>query len=140
MQAPAPLHCAALYCVPLSLQLVDAQVTLATVPSPGNEHVALLPLLQDPLQVVPKPAQLPPCESSGCPEVSGVQTPRLMPTSHASHLPVHGLSQQYPSGAQLPDVHSGPLAQGVPFGFVPHEPAMQTAGDLQPVDVPVQLG
>lgn len=115
-------------------------MTLATVPSPGNEQDAVLPLLHDPLQLVPKPVQLPPCDSSGCPDVRGVQTPRLMPTSHASHLPVHGLSQQYPSGAQLFEVHSGPFAQGVPFGFVPHEPAMHTAGDLQPVDVPVQLG
>jgi len=126
--------------VPLSLQVVEAHVTLATTPSPGNEQVAVLPLLHEPLQLVPKPAQLPPCDSSGCPEVSGVQTPRLTPMSQASHLPVHGLSQQYPSGAQLPDVHSGPVVHGVPLVLVPHEPPMQTAGDLQPVAVPVQLG
>jgi hypothetical protein len=40
----------------------------------------------------------------------------------------------------LPDVHSVPIAHGVPFDLVPHEPAMQTAGDLQPVADPVQLG
>jgi hypothetical protein len=43
--------------------------------------------------------------------------PRLPTTSHASHCPVHALSQQIPS-TQFPDPHSPPAAQAVPFCFM----------------------
>jgi hypothetical protein len=95
LHAPVPLHCALLYWVVASLQLVVEQVTLAMVPSPGNEQVARLPAAQAPPHALtPKPLQSPPCDCSGSPEVIAVQVPRLTPTSHASHLPVHAVSQQ----------------------------------------------
>ena len=123
------------------MQLVVEQVTFAMVPSPGNEQVARLPAAHAPPHALtPKPLQSPPCDCSGSPEVIGVQVPRLTPTSHASHLPVHAVSQQYPSGEQLPVAHSLPLAHGVPFGLGPHEPALHVFGGLHPVEVPLQLG
>ena len=47
-----------------------------------------------PHALTPKPVQSPPCDCSGCPEVIAVQVARLTPTSHASHLPLHAVSQQ----------------------------------------------
>ena len=36
-------------------------------------------------------------------------------------------------------VQSVPAVHGLPFGLVPHDPAVQTLGDLQPVLAPVQV-
>jgi hypothetical protein len=130
-----------LYCVVESLQLVVEHVRFATVPSPGNEQVERLPAAHAPPHwLTTKPVQSPPCDCSGCPDVIGLQVPRFTPMSHASHLPVHGASQQYPSGEQLAVAHSLPVAHGVPFGFGPHEPPAHAFGGLHPVEVPVQLG
>ena len=92
LQAPAPSHCAAFACVATSAQTCAAQVRLASW-LPANEQVARLPAAHEPAHK-PLPAQLPPWAASGCPDVTAVQVPRLVPMSQASHWPVQARSQQ----------------------------------------------
>ena len=46
------------------------------------------------------------------------------------HVPVQVVAQHTP-WAQMPLVHSGPLAQAAPFDFSPHEPLLQVANGAQ---------
>jgi hypothetical protein len=59
-----------------------------------------------------------------------LHTPRDAVSAHDLQIPVHSVSQQTLC-SQLPDRHSFLFAHSAPFGFSPHRPLVQTAGDRQ---------
>jgi len=64
-----------------------------------------------------------------------VQVPTLPATPHASHCPLHAVSQQTPS-AQLPDVHCPAEAHAAPLAFFAvHVPALQKSPAMQSASV-----
>ena len=107
MHAPEPLHTVAPTAV-LPEQVPGPQLFSA----PGYEQlVALEPLQKAPH--VPDPAQGDRPMAGGPFEIV-VQVPVLFARLHASHWPVHVLSQQTPS-TQNPELHGSGELHGVPI-------------------------
>jgi hypothetical protein len=62
----------------------------------------------------------------------GVHVPVVPVRLHAMHVPVHPLLQHTP-WAQLPELHSGPMAQVAPMGLSPQLLFRHCAGETQSV-------
>lgn len=85
----------------------------------GKAQLVREPALHAPAQLpLPPQAARPP---RGCPLVTGEHVPGFAGKSQASHWPSHAPSQHTPS-THSALVQSLFAAQGVPFGFAPHEP------------------
>jgi hypothetical protein len=82
------------------------------VAPPGYPQAVALDPLQVPPQTEPSVAQAA-REPCGAPELTVVQVPTLLVTSHAWHWPLQALSQQTPS-TQAPEAHSPFPPQEVP--------------------------
>jgi hypothetical protein len=70
------------------------------------------------------------CAGSGAPVGTFEQIPIEPDSAQDRHALVHAVAQQTPC-AQLFDVHSSPLEQNAPFGFLPHELPTQTFPEEQ---------
>jgi hypothetical protein len=86
--------------------------SLHPVPLAAKVQLARLLPSQRPEQEEPSPAQAA-RPSTGEP-VTALQRPMLPETMHASHWPVHAVSQQTPS-AHCPELHTCGVEQGVPL-------------------------